>query len=325
MTTVGYGDFIPRSEEEVVFCTIVLITGATMFGYVVGNISNMVGNFNIGEKMATDFLQEIRNYMREQRITRRLSKEILSYYENWLEFRTAFDEKQLLRSMPRNLRIDTMCYIHRNTIPKVRIFKNQSEDFITTVMFLLRPQHHAMGSKIYSEGETPFELFFVIQGDLKVGHYLSHPRSEVVTRTLHVGDSFGQVALIRQTPRPNSVMAVTRCHVLSLSRASIDWMVSRYPPWAQILTHAMQSIYSAELGNQRWRKLRRSFLSLNLLFSSKKKAKTYNAERDNDIGAKTGTKVGTETQTTVIPGTPSIYSVQEHQTTTTEMVPTPTA
>ena len=290
MTTVGYGDLTPRSEPEVIFCTFVLVIGATMFGYVVGNISNMVGNFNIGEKLSTDFLQEIRNYLREQRIMRGLSKEVLSYYENWLEFRTAFNEKQILNTMPHHLRIDTMMFIHRNTIPRISIFRGQSPDFITTILRLLHPQHHSAGSNIYSEGENSFEMFFVVQGTLKVGHYLGHPRSEVVTRVLHVGDSFGHVSLIRGIPRRNSVMAATRCHVLSLSRSSVDFIVNRYPPWAKVLTQAMKTLYKGELSSQHWSKLRRSVRSLSVLgtLGPVKKKKKKKKKEEEEGGARVG-------------------------------------
>ena len=83
---------VPKTLSEIIFCTFVIVAGATMFGYVVGNISTMVGSFNMGEKLATDLLQEIRNYLREQRITRQLSMEVLNYFENYLEYKTAFNE-----------------------------------------------------------------------------------------------------------------------------------------------------------------------------------------------------------------------------------------
>ena len=269
MTTVGYGDLIPKTLHEIVYSSIIIIIGATIFGYVVGNISTMVGSFNMGEKLSTDLLQEIRNYLREQRITRQLSKEVLNYYENFLEYKTAFNENAMLRDLPTHLRIDTMCFIHRSTIPKISIFNRQSNDFITTVLFLLKPQHHAKGSMVYNEGETAFEFFFVISGTLKVGHYLDHERSEVITRHLNVGDSFGQSALITQTPHQNSVMSTSRTHLLSLSRSKVDWMVTRYPPWAKILTRAMREMYVDEMKNVHWRKVRRSMRSLSLLFGSK--------------------------------------------------------
>ena len=176
----------------------------------------------------------------------------------------------MLRDLPTQLRIDTMCFIHRNTIPRISIFRGQSNDFITTVLFLLKPQHHAKGSLVYNEGETAFEFFFVINGTLKSGHYLDHPRSEVITNNFKDGESFGQAAVITQTPRPSSVMATSRSHLLSLSRSAIDWLITRYPPWANILTNAMKEMYESEIKNVHWKKIRRSVTAMGLLVKGNK-------------------------------------------------------
>ena len=72
-------------------------------------------------------------------------------------------------------------------------------------------------------------------------------------------------------------MATSRTHLLSLSRSKVDWMITRYPPWAKILTRAMKEMYVDEMKNVHWRKVRRSMRSLSLLFGKGSSSKVFSS------------------------------------------------
>ena len=45
LTTVGFGDFVPRSDSERVFTAFVIFGGVSMFSYIVGNFVMAIENF----------------------------------------------------------------------------------------------------------------------------------------------------------------------------------------------------------------------------------------------------------------------------------------
>ena len=45
-------------------------------------------------------------------------------------------------------------------------------------------------------------------------------------------------------------------------------MVTRYPPWAKLLTTAMKEMYNNEVQNVHWKRIRRSISAMGVLFGS---------------------------------------------------------
>ena len=45
-------------------------------------------------------------------------------------------------------------------------------------------------------------------------------------------------------------------------------MVTRYPPWAKLLTTAMKEMYNNEVQNMHWKRIRRSISTMGLLFGN---------------------------------------------------------
>ena len=50
MATVGYGDLKPITTKERVVAVFVTVIGASMFGYVIGNVFMLLENFNVRDK-----------------------------------------------------------------------------------------------------------------------------------------------------------------------------------------------------------------------------------------------------------------------------------
>lgn len=75
-------------------------------------------------------------------------------------------------------------------------------------------EHFAAGARVISEGEAGDRFFIIADGVAEAsggGHVLSRMES---------GDSFGEIALLRDVPRTASVMAVTDVEAMTLSRAA---------------------------------------------------------------------------------------------------------
>ena len=47
LTTVGFGDFVPRSDFERIFTAIVIFSGVAIFSYIVGNFIQAIESFKL--------------------------------------------------------------------------------------------------------------------------------------------------------------------------------------------------------------------------------------------------------------------------------------
>lgn len=50
MTTVGYGDITPTTARERLFTVAAMMVGASLFGYIIGNVTTLVGNSHASKK-----------------------------------------------------------------------------------------------------------------------------------------------------------------------------------------------------------------------------------------------------------------------------------
>ena len=62
LSTVGFGDYHPRSNSERIFCALILLVGVAIFSYIMGNfidilhsIQHLNADFDEGEKLSKWF------------------------------------------------------------------------------------------------------------------------------------------------------------------------------------------------------------------------------------------------------------------------------
>ena len=60
MTTVGYGDIVVTNTLETGFCLVSMLIGATVFGYIVGNVSVMMESFDLQSTARTQKLDRVK-------------------------------------------------------------------------------------------------------------------------------------------------------------------------------------------------------------------------------------------------------------------------
>lgn len=77
------------------------------------------------------------------------------------------------------------------------------------------------GHTIFKQGEIGDGMYIIGNGKVLV----SKEGDDSFTKTLKVGDYFGERALIKNEPRAASVIAKTKCHLLKLDKAAFDLLL----------------------------------------------------------------------------------------------------
>jgi CRP-like cAMP-binding protein len=97
------------------------------------------------------------------------------------------------------------------------------------------------GNRIISAGESGDDFYVIVQGEAEV------EASGKPSRLLHEGDSFGEIALLRDVPRTATVTATSNGELLALGRDSFLSAVTGNPDSAA----AAHAVAAARLGSLR--------------------------------------------------------------------------
>ena len=75
------GGTTPQRRSEIIFSIIAMVLGATIFGFIVGNVSAMVGKIDVGAARLREQMTMIKDYMREQELPREMRMEVETFFE----------------------------------------------------------------------------------------------------------------------------------------------------------------------------------------------------------------------------------------------------
>jgi CRP-like cAMP-binding protein len=92
----------------------------------------------------------------------------------------------------------------------------------------------AEGKALTREGESGREFFVIIDGEVSV----TKDGNEI--RRMGAGDFFGEIALVEDTPRTATVIAVTALRFFVLSRQSFRSLLARQPELEDMVNVALE-------------------------------------------------------------------------------------
>jgi voltage-gated potassium channel len=234
LASVGYGDITPKTTVQRMYVVFVMFIGVGFYSYVIGNIVNLVANFDIAKAYYFGKMQRVSAFMRYNNIPLHLQREIFDYYDYLWENRTGNYEFDGLSDLPQDLMIEVKVFISRDIIQKVPIFNEASPEFIREIVIALKSRVCIPGEFIVRRGDLGDSMYFISSGSAEV---LAEDGKTVIVH-LKDGDFFGEIALLKSTTRTVSVRATDYCSLYYLEKESFDKVLENFPHFAQHL-HAV--------------------------------------------------------------------------------------
>ncbi|KAA0160673.1 hypothetical protein FNF28_05372 [Cafeteria roenbergensis] len=239
MTTVGYGDIVPRTEPEIVVTIFAMLIGATVFGYIVGSVAHLVARLDASGMRYQAKMSEVLEYLNDKGAPKNLARRVIKYYDYYLSRKSAFDEDVILEELSDTLRREVVLFINMDIIRRVPYFFHKDREFVTLLVSLLRPQFVYPGAFLYREGEMATEMFFLIKGQIEI---LSGADAAEEHRyaLLEPGSYFGELALLMGIRRSSSARAVTHSNLFVLTKDDLRSTVAYYPQLAEKMEESLR-------------------------------------------------------------------------------------
>lgn len=109
---------------------------------------------------------------------------------------------------------------HEEFLKGVEIFSTVEPYELTKIMDAVKPVEYKAGSAIINEGDEGNSFFLLEKGEAYAMKRIDPSKPPVQVMEYKEGSYFGELALIRNTPRAASVIAKTNCLCLTLDRHS---------------------------------------------------------------------------------------------------------
>ena len=91
MTTVGYGDIHAVNDKERLVSIFVMVISVSVFGYVIGNIANLVENLDASGRMRRQRLTTIKEYLISRELPKASCIAIRDHFEYYYGKRSVFN------------------------------------------------------------------------------------------------------------------------------------------------------------------------------------------------------------------------------------------
>lgn len=229
-TTVGYGDITPARNTEYLVAMVVMLLGASMYAFIIGNVASLLSNLDSGKSHYWSKMESVSEYLRSRRVPHDLIARVRDYYEYLWARHRGIREDLFLRDVPTPLRLEIRLRLAGDLLTGVPLFTYCSPSLRDVLLMALERRTYDPGSRVVQSGEVGREIYFVSQGSLDI----MTPDDEVV-ESLHSGDYFGHMSLVMNEKRTASAIATDYCEVFVLGRDEFERIRNDYPELREIM------------------------------------------------------------------------------------------
>ena len=246
LTTIGYGDITPSEKNQIIYTIFVQIIGAGLYGFIIGNISNLIANIDIARSQHRSKMEKINTFMQYKNLPGILQKRVNDYYNYLWESRRGYDESSVLADLPRSLKTTVSISLNQEMIEKVPMFKGADDSLIREIILNLEPVVFIPGDYVVRQGEIGYDMYFISNGSVDV----MSGDEKITYATLSSGQFFGEIALLLSMPRTATIKAREYCDFYRLDKDTFERVIERYSDFTETIKKLAEK-RREELGNKK--------------------------------------------------------------------------
>ena len=231
MTTVGYGDITPHLNYEYVFTIIVMIMGASMYAFIIGNIASLISSLDVQKATFWNKIDAIKLFLRHRGVPSDISDRVRNYYEyRWTHHR-GLEEQKIFSDLPDPLRLEVMMQLTKGLLEKVPLFKYSSENLKNILILALKAKTFDPDSLIVQSGVTSKEIIFISKGVVEI----IDESGKKIYGTMSEGDYFGNLSIMLKEKRTASVRTTEFCETFALYADEFFRIKKEYPEFMDVM------------------------------------------------------------------------------------------
>ncbi|KAL4483357.1 hypothetical protein ABPG72_007999 [Tetrahymena utriculariae] len=231
MITVGYGDFTPSNNTEMVISLITMLFSCGVFAYSINAVGTIFNTLNQKSLDIKNNMYTISSYMAKKNIDFELQmqiKEYLEYFWNMQYSRDQQQEQNLISQLSPKLKERLLLETFKMIVVDCQIFKdNFSQQFIMDIIQLIQECSYRPDEIILSESiQDDHSLYFIESGQVQV--FVDEDAKKVL-KNLKKGDFFGDFSFFTGQSTNLNYKATEFTQIFKIKRSIIFGLFQNKP------------------------------------------------------------------------------------------------
>ncbi len=246
MTTIGFGNIAGNTDNEKMFCIVLMLFGSLLYAMIFGNVTTIFQQMSSQTTRYQNTLKSIRDFMKIYSVPKDLSERVMDYVISTWTLNKGVNTEQVLSYTPKDMRADLCIHLNRQVLHEHPAFRLASEGCLRALAIAFQMQHNAPGDLLFHTGESIEDLCFIANGSMEV--LQDDEIVALVGKGDVIGDKFWSEPSVGQSAC--TVRALTYTDVHMISRDSLLQILQFYDSFRNsfernmILTYNLRRYFS---------------------------------------------------------------------------------
>eukprot|EP00937_MAST-01D_sp_MAST-1D-sp2_P000861 g861.t1 len=216
LTSIGYGDIVPTTYNELGWMTGFMLFGAVTWAYIIGSFCGLVATLDVHATHFHQTMDELNHFMTRKGLPSHLRKDLRAYFHQARSLQEAHSSKRLLEVMSPTLKGMVAMHTVGSVIHKVSFLKNTEPEFLVELAQRFENAVFAP-NELLDESDVMYHL---VRG-------LAVLAGRVVTKESVWGDDM--ILSCAEYQDTAAAMSLTFVEVSSLSKHDLEEVVQWFP------------------------------------------------------------------------------------------------
>ncbi|KAL3810588.1 hypothetical protein ACHAXA_002452 [Cyclostephanos tholiformis] len=240
--TVGYGDFSPKNTMEKSFGSFFMLLNIAIAAWIIGSITLLVIKGDEVSREYRDSLNVLHIYGTmhnfEGTLLDRLKRQLRLDFNN----REVADD-QVLRHFPSQVRRKIMRRLYHDHLINSKLMTGIRPQFVDAFLASCTVEIFSPGEEIVERGSIVSDLYLLVGGIAEITCSSNFSENVQHISKLDAGNFIGEIGFFTESPVLHTVVSVTVCKTLTLSRQSYQMLAQDHPGSAgKILHNLLQKV-----------------------------------------------------------------------------------